>query len=68
MHLVIILKKTKEWFESMNINLLEWPPQSPDMNPIENLWEILDKRARNRSDEFFGNDSLWRILEESKKN
>lgn len=27
-----------EWFENMGIELLEWPPYSPDLNPIEQLW------------------------------
>ncbi len=25
---------------------LETPSQSPDINPIENLWELLDKKVR----------------------
>jgi transposase len=31
-------RKVMDWFESYGIPLLDWPPYSPDMNPIEHVW------------------------------
>ncbi len=31
----------RDWFCDEGIELLDWPPYSPDLNPIENLWKRL---------------------------
>ena len=31
-------KATFEWFKGKHLNVLEWPSQNPDFNPVVNLW------------------------------
>ena len=34
---------TNEWFNKYNIKTIPWPPYSPDLNPIENIWAWIER-------------------------
>ena len=42
-------KIVQEWFEEHDkeFKVLTWPPNSPDLNPIEHLWDVLEQQVRS---------------------
>ena len=42
-------KLTRSWFIENAIETLTWPAQSPDLNPIENIWDYMEFHIRSTS-------------------
>lgn len=54
----------KEWFRKEKISLLPWPPQSPDLNPLENLWADLKRRVMRRGKDITSKEGLWDAIQD----
>jgi len=61
-------RKAGQWFSDNNIIPLKWPAQSPDLNPIEHLWQHLKNRLQQYDTLPKGVHELWeRVAEEWNK-
>jgi len=55
-------KVVADWFQSTDLEVMKWPAQSPDLNPIEYLWDHLKRKIREgpKSNSL---DELWKRVE-----
>ena len=59
---VLEQKKAKKWFADKIIDIMEWPPQSPAPNTIENLWTDVKKSVHTCNPT---SNALWMAVKES---
>ena len=38
-----------DFMQDRNVSVQPWPAKSPDFNPIEHIWHLLDRRVRARA-------------------
>ncbi|CAG8816991.1 20042_t:CDS:1, partial [Cetraspora pellucida] len=50
--------KVKAAFSQTGILILPWPAQSPDLNPIKNMWQEVERCLQNSPDKPTSIDDL----------
>jgi len=56
-------KLAMDALEELNLNVLEWPSQSPDLNPIELYWGHVARELKRRTGLITNKDDLWEELQ-----
>ena len=42
-------KSVQTFLSEENVTVMDWPAQSSDMNPIENIWKLLNERVNEKN-------------------
>jgi hypothetical protein len=54
----------QDWLRVNNIDLLEWPSRSPDLNPVENVWGLMVEKIRSWNMVPRNREELWRAIQQ----
>ena len=54
----------EETMEDLGLNVMKWPPQSPDLNPIEHLWRHLKRKLGEKKQVYSSMTELWESVEQ----
>ena len=42
-------RSVRDFLKDRNVSFLLWPAKSPNLNPIEHVWDLLDRKVRARA-------------------
>lgn len=54
-----VARNVQDFFSAEHIQLLPWPPYSPDMSPIEHVWDFVGRRLARDPRPTSSTDELW---------
>jgi hypothetical protein len=54
----------QDWLRVNNIDVLEWPSRSPDLNPVENVWGLMVEKIRSWNMVPRNREELWRAIQQ----
>ncbi len=63
-----VARLAMDYLTTNNVEVMNWPPYSPDLNPIEHMWDNLDRRIRKRQNPPSNHQQLRQALLEEWEN
>jgi transposase len=59
-----VAQVVQDWFEDHDLEVMEWPANSPDLSPIENLWTQVKRKLYQYPTPAAGMLELWERVQE----
>ena len=56
--------KCLEYMGTLGIKTLAWPPYSPDLNPIENMWALLKRKVYANNTKYANEEAIMPVIHE----